>query len=300
MAEAIWHRLVHGCRRVWQSAEWANVLPADWPERIMTAQVTDRFHAKQGRSTGRWIIENERGRIAVYLKRHYRLPWWHGLLAVLWPGGGWSPAEQERRRLAWAAEQGLPVPRVMAGAEFIGPGWHLQSVLAVEELADMLPLNEAIPLAAQRKNGREFEKWKRGLTAEIARLTNVLHGQRRYHKDLYLCHFYIPEAFTRAMPAWTGQVRMIDFHRLTAHPWTWPAWQVKDLAELLYSSSVEGISVRDRLRFWRHYLPAQRRSAMSGVLRRLILAKWRRYQNHNARRQNRARATLLPASQRIA
>ena len=300
MAEWIWHRLVRGCRRFWQHDEWAHVLPADWHERIMTVDVTDRFHAKQGRSTGRWIIENERGRVAVYLKRHYRLAWWQGLLASIWPGGGWSPAAQEKRRLLWATAHGLQVPRVMAGAEFIGPGWRLQSVLAVEELADMLPLNEAIPLAAKRKSRRDFETWKRGLTLEVARLTNVLHSRKYFHKDLYLCHFYIPEAFTRTMPAWTDRVHMIDFHRLTAHPLTWPAWQVKDLAELLYSSAVEGIGPRDRLRFWRHYLKEQKSGTTSGLLRMLILAKWRRYRNHNAKRQARAQLASPIASKRSA
>ncbi len=93
MAEGIWRRLVQGSRRVWTHDDWARVLAPDWPDRIMTVDVTDRFHAKQGRSTGRWIVENERGRLAVYLKRHYRLAWWQGLLAILWPGAGWSPAE---------------------------------------------------------------------------------------------------------------------------------------------------------------------------------------------------------------
>ncbi|HEV8062374.1 MAG TPA: lipopolysaccharide kinase InaA family protein [Gemmataceae bacterium] len=299
MAEWIWQRLVRGCRRVWQHDDWARVLPADWVERIMTVDVTDRFHAKQGRSTGRWIVENERGKLAVYLKRHYRLPWWQGLLAALWPSGGWSPAEQERRRLAWAAQHGLQVPRVMASAEFIGPGAQLQSVLAVEELAGMLPLNEAIPLAAKRKGRREFEQWKRGLTLEVARLTKILHRQRHFHKDLYLCHFYIPEAFTRTMPTWTDQVYMIDFHRLAAHPFTWPVWQVKDLAELLYSSAVEGVGPRDRLRFWRHFL-AERSGMAASLLRLLILAKWRRYRTHNAKRQSRAKAISPLPSKRSA
>jgi heptose I phosphotransferase len=275
-------------------------MPLDWPEHIMAVEVTDRFHVKQGRSTGRWIVTHHADRVAVYLKRHYRLSWWHGLLALLWPDWGWSPAGQERQRLAWAANKGVPVPRVMAGAEFIGPGYRLQSVLAVEELTGMLPLNEAIPLAAERKSSRDFEKWKRGLTAELARLTNLLHGCHRYHKDLYLCHFYIPEAFTRTSPAWTGQVWMIDFHRLTAHRWTWPVWRIKDLAELLYSSSVEGVGPRDRLRFWRYYLQGQQHGQATRWFRSLILAKWRRYRDHNARRRSRKKAELPQPSKQIA
>src|SRR5712691_2511802 len=52
MAEWMWQRLVRGCRRLWQHDDWARALPTDWPEHIMAVDVTDRFHAKQGRSTG--------------------------------------------------------------------------------------------------------------------------------------------------------------------------------------------------------------------------------------------------------
>ncbi len=285
---------------MWQHGDWARVIAPDWPARIMTVDVTDRFHAKQGRSTGRWIVENSRGRIAVYLKRHYRLPRWQGLLAVLFPSGGWTPAEQERRRIAWAAQQGLPVPRVLASAEFIGPRCRLQSMLAIEELAGMLPVNEAIPLAVSRLSGREFARWKRELVVELARLTNILHSRRHYHKDLYLCHFYIPERFTRICPVWTNQVHMIDFHRLGRHSLTWPVWLVKDLAELMYSSNLAGIGARDRLRFWHAYLGSKPTGPATACLRFLILAKWRRYQAHNAKRKLRVLAAGSPPARRSA
>jgi heptose I phosphotransferase len=296
MAEWIGHRLMNGCRRLWQHDDWARVMAPDWPGRIMSVEVTDRFHAKQGRSTGRWIVENSAGRVAVYLKRHYRLSWGHRLLALLFPGGAWTPAAQEHRRLTWAAEHGLHVPRVLASAEYIGPGCQLQSMLAVEELDGMLAVNEAIPLAISRLSARDFANWKRGLLIELARLTNVLHSQRHFHKDLYLCHFYIHERFTRFCPKWTDQVFMIDFHRLGAHRFTWPIWLVKDLGELLYSSDVPGIGPRDRLRFWRYYLAGSTMGRSAGLFRYLILAKWRRYQAHNAKRKLRAgTATSAPA-----
>ena len=85
----------------------------------------------------------------VYLKRHYRLSWWHGLLALLRPGQSWSPALQEWEHLHWAREQGFPVPEAPAAGEFIGPWGRLQSFLAVKELTGMLPLHEAVPAAAR-------------------------------------------------------------------------------------------------------------------------------------------------------
>lgn len=289
----LWRRLAHGVRRVWQRPDWVAFVGSDWSDRIMAATVTDHFHAKQGRSTGRWILQADGRRLAVYLKRHYRLPWWRGLLAVVWPEVGWSPAWQEWRHLEWARAQGMPVPATVAAGEYIGPWGRLQSFLAVEELTDMQPLHEAIPAAAERLEPLAFLQWKRGLVAELARLARELHNRRWFHKDLYLCHFYIRSGdITGAVgnsrlvaPRLLGRLHMIDLHRLARHPWTWCAWQVKDLAQLLYSSSVTGVSARDRLRFWHAYMGRARHTWAGRCLRFCIRIKWWRYRQHNARRR---------------
>ncbi|HZY89912.1 MAG TPA: lipopolysaccharide kinase InaA family protein [Gemmataceae bacterium] len=289
--ESFWRRLLRGARRLRERPDWPLFAGADWPDRIMDVAVTDRFSAKQGRSTGRWVLHrpaaNGEGRLAVYLKRHYQLPRWQGLLAALWPRGGWSPALQEWKHLEWARQQGVPVPEVVAAAEYIGPWGRLQSFLAVEELADMLPLHEAIPLAATRLDAPTFRRWKRTLVAEMARLTRMLHDRRCFHKDLYLCHFYVARDDTACLPAWRGRVFLIDLHRLTRHAWTWRLWQTKDLAQLLYSSAVPGVDARDQLSFWGHYRGAGPRRGADRWLRWFVLFKWRRYCRHNLRRRAR-------------
>jgi len=254
----------------------------------MAATVTDNYHAKQGRSTGRWVLETADGRLAVYLKRHHRLPWWRGLLAALWPDGGWSPAVQEWDRLEWARGAGLPVPWAVAAGEYIGPWGRLQSFLAVEELADMVPLHQAIPAAAAALGPEAFARWKRGLLAELARLTRALHDRRRFHKDLYLCHFFVRREDTTGAPPWRGRVHLIDLHRLGCHRWTWLWWQAKDLAQLLYSSEVGGLGARDRLRFWRLYMRQARRGRAARRLRRLVLLRWHRYRRHNLKKRRAA------------
>src|SRR5262245_49360752 len=138
MGETFLHRLFRGVRRLQQRPEWVRFAGKDWPEHIMDREVTDDFHTKQGRSTGRVIMQGTEDRLIVYLKRHYRLPWWRGLLAALWPGRGWTPALQEWRHLEWARSEGMPVPDAMAVCEYIGPWGRLQSFLAVRELTGML------------------------------------------------------------------------------------------------------------------------------------------------------------------
>jgi heptose I phosphotransferase len=287
MKETVWLRLVRGVRRLHQRSDWPRWVDTDWADRIMGLTVTDRFHAKQGRSIARWVVQSQDRNLAVYLKRHYRLSRWRGLLATIWPDAGWSPAVQEWQHLQWAEASGMPVPAALAAGEYIGPWGQLQSFLAVEELTDMLPLHEAVPAAAARLDANTFRAWKRTLGAEVARLVRALHDRRYFHKDLYLCHFYIPRPCTLAVPHWPGQVHLIDFHRLRRHRFTWRFWQVKDLAQLLYSSEIPGVDVRDRLRFWRTYLGPERRDWLARLLRIGISVKGKRYRHHNLRRAGR-------------
>ena len=83
MHDTLWQRLFRGVRRLRQQPHWQEFAGPDWADRIMALAVTDRFHAKQGRSIGRLALELGGRRLVVYLKRHYRLPWWHCLLATL-------------------------------------------------------------------------------------------------------------------------------------------------------------------------------------------------------------------------
>ncbi|HEY8503581.1 MAG TPA: lipopolysaccharide kinase InaA family protein [Gemmataceae bacterium] len=284
---SLWRRLTRGVRRLRQQGDWASFAGEDWPERILGEVVTDRLHRKQGRSIARWTLQGDGRRLVVYLKRHYRLPWWRGLLATLFPRRAWSPGLQEWEHLIWAAGQGLPVPRAVAAGEWVGPWGRLRSFLAVEELAGMLPLHEAVPRAHASLAPSEFARWKQGLVAEMARITRELHGRRVFHKDLYLCHFYVPESVISNVPDdWRGGVCLIDLHRLARHRWTFPWWQVKDLAQLLYSSEVPGVTARDRLRFWRLYRGgAGTGGAWARFLRWCVRLKWRRYRGHNRKRK---------------
>jgi heptose I phosphotransferase len=243
---------------------------------------TDRRHEKQGRSIVRWAVSES---LTVYLKRHYRLALAYGVLARLFPKWAWSPALQEWENLSRARTAGLPVARAVAVGEFRGPGVRLQSFLAVEELAGMLALHEAIPVAFTGLTPRVFARWKRGLVTELARLCRTMHRSRMFHRDLYLCHFFVREEDLNRPPGdWTGRVVMIDFHRFGRFPLTWPVRQLKDLAQFLFSSfGVPGVSARDRARFWRRYRGGDwgRVVRPPAIFRWLVPWKAWRYGRHN-------------------
>jgi Lipopolysaccharide kinase (Kdo/WaaP) family len=277
----LWSRWKNGFRRVRQSLDWSEFAGGDWLDRIMSVEVTDRLFQKQGRSIARWTLTTNDGRkLVVFLKRHFVLPRKHGLLAVLFPSKAWSPGMQEWEHLEWAEKHGLPVPRAMAAGEIVGPHGRLQSFIAIAELTDMLPLHEAVPLAEKSLAPNEFIQWKRSLSDELVRLSIAFHGQNVYHKDWYFCHFYIDEMDTRRVPeTWTGRVRVIDLHRMARHPITGIWRKSKDLAQLLYSSDVAGVTDEDRRGFWAGY---RRQTRMSWLVALLARMKCRLYQRHNA------------------
>jgi heptose I phosphotransferase len=171
-----------------------------------------------------------------------------------------------------------------AAGEFIGPWGRLQSFIAVEELSGMLPLHEAIPVAG-RLPAAVFRAWKRGLIAEMVRVVHAFHRRRWFHKDLYLCHFYIAREDAERLPEWRGRVHLIDWHRAEHHPWTWAWWQAKDLGQLLFASDLAEVTARDRLWFWRLYQESDRRSRF---LRPWIQLRAWSYHRHERRRLARA------------
>ena len=273
---SFWERLVRGTRWTWLAEPYRAALPADLESTVMGLESRDRLHAKQGRSTARVHFHTGEGPLAVYLKRHYRLPWRSRLAALVHPGGRHSPAKAEWANLERARALGIDVPEVVAAGERIGPWGELQSFLMVAELTGCLPLHEAIPLLAARLDRDSFGRLKRELIGEMAEITARLHQARVFHKDLYLCHFYLDMGEP-------GRCRLslIDLHRLAEHRLTGAWWRWKDLGQLLFSTfDVAGIDDRDRSRFWAGY---RRRLRLRWPRRqaRIVALRAGRYRAHN-------------------
>ena len=86
---------------------------------------------------------------------------------------------------------GINVPEVVAAGERIGPRAGLQSFLMIAELTGSTALNELLPRLAARLDRAGFAVLKRRVVNEMARITATLHRACVFHKDLYLCHFFL-------------------------------------------------------------------------------------------------------------
>jgi heptose I phosphotransferase len=271
-------RLTRGTTRTWVSDDFRAALPLDLDTTVMDLQSDDRYHAKQGRSTARVRFDSPWGELAVYLKRHERLPIGMRLAALVDPDGHHSPAAAEWTHLNEARRLGIPVPDPVAAGEQIGPWGRLRSYLLVAELNGARELNEVLPELQRAMPPDRFDRLKRELAAELAALAARLHRAHHFHKDFYLCHVFLDPSLQD--PA-GRRLTLIDLHRLGRHRWTVPRWRWKDLGQLLYSTfDVDAINDRDRLRFWTHY----RRATGLNWPRwqaTIIRAKAARYRAHN-------------------
>jgi heptose I phosphotransferase len=277
-AGTFWSRLVRGSRWTWFADEYRSLLPPGLESNVMRLATDDRHHAKQGRSTGRVRFHTASGTLSVYLKRHYQLGWPARLGALLNPAGLHSPAAAEWAHLQEARALGIAVPDSVAAGETIGPWGALESFLMVAELGGCQALNEALPALARALDPRAFAAFKRQMAREMAEITARLHRSFLFHKDLYLCHFFL-DLSPAAQPG--RRLYLIDLHRLARHRVKSARWRLKDLGELLYSTfAVPEIGERDRLRFWMHY--RRHVPLFAPKLQfRLIRIKARRYRHHN-------------------
>ena len=277
-------RWVHGVNWTWINENYRAQLPSDLAATVMGLESRDRFHAKQGRSTARVVLHEAGPPLPVYLKRHFRLPWVARVAALLNPAGRHSPAALEWVHLERVRNLGITVPEVVATGERIGPRTSLQSFLMIAELTGSTALNELLPQLAARQDRAVFARLKRRVVKEMARITATLHRACVFHKDLYLCHFFL-DPDENDSDSLDPNLTLIDLHRLEQHRIFADWWRWKDLAQLLYSTDgVVGVTARDRTRFWKWYCQ------FAGIKRpalvaRIVRLRTARYRNHNRKRR---------------
>jgi heptose I phosphotransferase len=202
------------------------------------------------------------------------------LAALFDPAGRYSPAAAEWTHLECARALGIDVPKVVAAGERIGPRADLRSFLMLEELTGCEALHESLPRLAARLDESAFATLKRRLIAEMARITATLHAARFFHKDLYLCHFFL-DLDQLEQDGRPSRVILIDLHRLGSQQF-WPDWwRWKDLGQLLFSTyGVAGIDDRDRWRFFLCYCRVLR-IAFANWQVRIVRFRAARYSRHN-------------------
>lgn len=149
--------------------------------------------------------------------RHVR---WHVKRYTAVRTAGPTPAEVEVRGVRLLQEAGIPTVPLVAW----GVLEDRRSFVIVEDLAGYRPGDKLL-----EEPGVSFDP----LLEPTADLSAKLHGSGLHHRDLYLCHFFIPHGGDAEAP-----MRLIDCARVKRLPrmFTRYRWVVKDLAQFWYST----------------------------------------------------------------
>jgi len=231
---------------------------------------TDDFIAKQGRSTGRYRIEVGGRALNMYVKKHMRLSWWQRTFGST---AGY-PGPSEQANIDRVAALGVRVPEtIFAGADGAAT---CGSLFATRALDGYLPLHLYIAGPLSKLSAVARRRRKQSLVRRMVDIARRLHEARLYHRDFYLCHFYLRDD----VDCDDGfDLVLIDLGRLLESRLT--RWKIKDLAGLLFSSEVAGVTRADRMRFFKQYVGMEKLDAATKRLARRIEAKAERYRRHN-------------------
>lgn len=210
----------------------------------LLSQTGEIYRDVRGRKTLRFECAGK----AYFIKIHYGVGWreivknlFQGKLPVL---------GAKNEYLAIKRLETLEI-NTMALAGYGCRGWNpakLQSFVITEELSDTISLED---LCKDWLRLPPSVKLKRALIREVANIAKTLHENGINHRDLYICHFLLPNS--DMLNPDTLKCYLIDLHRVQIRSKTPVRWKIKDISALYFSSMNIGLTRTDLLRFIKIY-----------------------------------------------
>ncbi|MBP8910010.1 MAG: hypothetical protein KBI32_00725 [Phycisphaerae bacterium] len=211
--------------------------------------------------------------VKIFLKRYDRPPILRQIRNWLCHGGRKSFASAEREAIEDLTAAGVGVPRIVAWGQQWGHLFERKSFLMTEEIHHSQSLELRLPACFAPGATHASVGARRDFIRQLADFIRRFHATGRRHRDLYLSHIFCSDE---------GQLYLIDLAR-ASRPLRQRRFQVKDLAQLHYSSPAKHFSRTDRLRFYRAYTGHARLSSADKALIRSILRKTLRMSRHNVK-----------------
>lgn len=211
------------------------------------------------RTTTKFVLTDDDGERALYIKRHGPAPWKEyvkPLLRLTLPVLG---ARAEWNAMIRFHAVGIPTMTPVA----LGESGRL-SFVVTEAIEGCTKLSHWME-THRNGQGDRHDPRDRELVDAVARLARTMHGHGMHHQDFYLTHLLAPRRAADGTP--DPPLYIIDLGRVRRFKRRPQRWIVKDLAQLNYSAG--RLTQTERFRFLRAYLdrPLQRRDL--GLIRRI-------------------------------
>ena len=223
------------------------------------------------RNTVRLDLETESGEKRAFFLKRYAPPTIRDRLKAYLRLKRPAPGARQEWHAMWTFLQlGLPGPVPVAWGQDGGP-----SLVLSEGVSHVMRLSEW----AERNFGEgscrnpQAIPAKHKIIEEVANVVARMHSAGLHHQDLYLCHFLCGSE-QDGLP-----LTLIDLQRVErSRRLSW-RWQVKDLAQLHFSSA-QYITRQDMGRFWKVYNSIYHTGRRKIPLWHSILRKSERIRRH--------------------
>ena len=172
------------------------------------------------------------------------------------------------------SEKGVAVPRPIAYGQTCNWLGEKRSFAIIEELPGSDSLERLLPNWKQKKKEYALLRDKKELIRQTAHLVRQLHQSGFNHRDLYLSHIFLSRDGKGC-----ERLNLIDLQRVFQPVILKRRWQVKDLAQLYYSSR-DYFSYKDMMQFMHEYFDNHGLTKYQKRLIRSVCRKTRRIERH--------------------
>jgi serine/threonine protein kinase len=184
------------------------------------------------------------------------------------------------------AEKGVAVPRPIAYGQISNWLGEKRSFAIIEELPGSDSLERLLPNWNQKKKEYALLRDKKELIRQTAHLVRQLHQSGYNHRDLYLSHIFLSRDGKGC-----ERLNLIDLQRVFQPLILKRRWQVKDLAQLYYSSR-DYFGYKDMMQFMHEYFDNHRLTNYQKRLIRSACRKARRIERHVRHRMKRLQKAM--------
>jgi heptosyltransferase-2 len=210
--------------------------------------------------------------VTLFLKRYDRPPICNQLKNWLASRGRKSCSYIEFESAQQLTEAGINTPKTVAHGTQWGTIFEKQSFIITEKIPDAEALERKLP---DHFNGPDIVKnlkQRREFIGRLAKFIRKFHETNFRHRDLYLSHIFY---------SGNGKFYLIDLARAFQPLVFSRRFQIKDIAQIYYSSPGKHFSRTDRMRFYINYTGRSKLTTTDKDFIRKVIRKVKQMAQHD-------------------
>lgn len=216
------------------------------------------FRQKEGRRTLRFALDGK----SFFLKWHQGIGWREIIKNLLQFRLPVISAKNEWQAVRFLERHNIDTLSIAAyGEQGLNPA-KKQSFIVTDDLINTMSLEY---IGEQWRKTLPSYQTKVSLIKKLALIAKVMHEKGMNHRDFYLCHFLLDDAFSENNTINDDtKLFLIDLHRAQLRSKTPERWIVKDLGGLYFSALDVALTQRDLFRFMSIYSGLTVRETLKG------------------------------------